>query len=61
VSFDGNIFNTTFVSSSRLEASIPAAALGATPRSIVVMVIQISGTAPSSNAISFDILPAAAP
>jgi hypothetical protein len=57
VSFDGNIFNTTVVSTTRLEASIPGAALGATPRQVSVLVTRIGGTAQSSNALPFQILP----
>ena len=58
VSFDGNIFNTTVVSATRLEASVPGAALGATPRQVSVLVTRIGGAAQSSNALPFQILPA---
>ena len=58
VSFDGNIFNTTVVSATRLEASVPGAALGATPRQVSVLVTRIGGAAQSSNALPFQILAA---
>jgi len=58
VSFDGNIFNTTVVSTTRLEATVPGAALGATPRQVSVLVTRIGGAAQSSNALPFQILPA---
>jgi hypothetical protein len=58
VSFDGNVFNTTVVSATRLEASIPGAALGATPRQVSVLVTRISGSSANSNVLPFQILPA---
>ena len=58
VSFDGNIFNTTVVSATRLEASIPGAALGATPRQVPVLVTRIGGSSANSNTLPFQILPA---
>jgi phosphoribosylcarboxyaminoimidazole (NCAIR) mutase len=58
IAFDGNIFNTTVVSATRLEASVPGAALGATPRQVSVLVTRIGGAAQSSNALPFQILPA---
>jgi hypothetical protein len=58
VSFDGNIFNTTVVSATRLEASIPGAALGATPRQVSVLVTRIGGSSANSNTLPFQILPA---
>ena len=51
-------FNTTVVSATRLEASVPGAALGATPRHVSVLVTRIGGAAQSSNALPFQILPA---
>ena len=58
VAFDGNIFNTTVVSATRLEASIPGPALGATPRQVSVVVTHISGSSANSNVLPFQILPA---
>jgi hypothetical protein len=58
VSFDGNIFNTTVVSATRLEASIPSPALGTTPRQVAVLVTRIGGSTPNSNVLPFQILAA---
>ena len=56
VSFGNNIFPTTFLSTTRLQAEIPSAALGATPRQVPVRVTRVGTPALTSNILYFTIL-----
>ncbi len=58
VSFDGNLFNTTVVSATQVQAQIPSAALGATPRQARVQVTRIESPSVASNVLTFTILAA---
>jgi len=56
VSFGNNIFPTTVMSTTRLQAEIPSAALGATPKQVPVKVTRVGTPALTSNILYFTIL-----
>jgi hypothetical protein len=55
VSFDGNVFPTTFVSSEELHAEVPGAALGGRARTVNVLALRLGDPALRSNILVFEI------
>jgi len=55
VSFDGNLFATTFVSAEELRAEVPGVALGSRARTVNVLALRVSDPALRSNALPFEI------
>ncbi len=56
VSFGNNIFPTTVLSTTRLQAEIPSAALGATAKQIPVRVTRVESPPLTSNILYFAVL-----
>jgi hypothetical protein len=55
VSFDGNLFPTTFVSSEELHAEVPGAALGGRARTVNVLALRLGDPALRSNVLMFEV------
>jgi hypothetical protein len=56
VSFGNNIFPTTVLSTTRLQAEIPSAALGATAKQVAVRVTRVESPSLTSNILYFTVL-----
>ena len=55
VSFDGNVWSAQINSPTQLQASIPSAALGVTPRRVEVQVTRIADPPLDSNILYFEV------